>query len=74
MQRRAFALDVREERREVTVKEMLSVLKLGEIPIILINAQFLHQEDAPQWVVVRGYSRRKFSSMIHYGKHLKEGV
>jgi hypothetical protein len=59
MQRRALALDVKEERREVTIKEMLSALEMGEVPIVLINARFLHREDAPHWIVVRGYNRRE---------------
>jgi predicted double-glycine peptidase len=59
MQRRALALDVKEVRREVTIEEVISALELGEIPIVLVNARFLHREDTPHWVVVRGYSRRE---------------
>lgn len=55
MQRRALALDVKEERREVTVEEIFSTLSNREIPIVLVNAKLLHQEDVPHWIVVRGY-------------------
>lgn len=38
MQRRALALDVKEERRGVTIEEISSALGRGEVPIVLINA------------------------------------
>jgi predicted double-glycine peptidase len=57
MQRRALALNVREERRKVTIKEILSVLAKKEVPIVLINARFLHRDDAPHWIIVRGCNR-----------------
>jgi SAM-dependent methyltransferase len=59
MQKRALALDVKEERRKVTIKEISSALERGEVPIVLINAILLHREDVPHWVVVRGYNRRE---------------
>jgi len=59
MQRRALALDVKEERRTVTIDEISSALKRGEVPIVLINAMLLHREDVPHWVIVRGYNRRE---------------
>lgn len=57
MQRRALALDVKEERRKVSIQEIFSALERGEIPVVLTNAKFLHREDAPHWIVVRGCSR-----------------
>jgi predicted double-glycine peptidase len=58
MQRRALALDVKEERRKVTLEEISSALEKVEIPIVLVNAILLHREDAPHWIVVRGYNRK----------------
>jgi len=63
MQKRALALNVKEERGKVTIEEIFSALERGEVPIVLINAMFLHREDIPHWVVVRGYNRR--GSFIH---------
>jgi len=59
MLRRALALDVKEERREVTIEEVFAALTKGEVPIVLINAKFLHQEDVPHWIVVRGQSQNE---------------
>ncbi len=47
MQKRALALDVKEERSEVTIREIFSAFDRREVPIVLTNARFLHQEDAP---------------------------
>ena len=52
-------MNVREERGKVTIEEIFSALERGEVPIVLINAKFLHREDVPHWVVVRGYNRRE---------------
>lgn len=59
MQRRALALDVKEERGEVTIQEIFSALAMGEVPIVLVNAKFLHREEVPHWIVVRGCEPRK---------------
>jgi len=59
MQRRALALDVKEERGEVTIQEIFSALAKREVPIVLVNARFLHREDAPHWIVVRGHSQNE---------------
>jgi len=55
MQKGALALDVKEERREVTVREIFSALGKREVPILLVNAKFLHREDVPHWIVLRGH-------------------
>jgi predicted DNA binding protein len=39
MQRRALALDVKEERRDVTVKEISAVLQGGDVLIVLIKCK-----------------------------------
>jgi predicted double-glycine peptidase len=75
MQKRALALDVKEERGKVTIEEIFSALERGEVPIVLINAMFLHREDVPHWVVVRGYNRREV--FIHdplWKAHRRGGV
>jgi len=63
MQKRALALDVKEERRQVTVEEVFSALDKREVPIVLVNAKFLHREDAPHWIVVRGHDSNE--AFIH---------
>ena len=63
MQRRALALDVKEERRQVTVGEIFSALDKREVPIVLVNAKFLHREDIRHWIVVRDYDWNK--AFIH---------
>ena len=59
MQKRALALDVKEERRQVTVGEIFSALRNREVPIILVNAKSLHREDVPHWIVVKGHDSNK---------------
>ena len=59
MQRRALALEVKEERKTVTIEEISSALERREVPIVLTNAMILHREDAPHWIVVRGCNRKE---------------
>ena len=59
MQKRALALDVKEEQRQVTVEDIFSALGNREVPIVLVNAKFLHREDVPHWIVVRGHDSNK---------------
>jgi len=59
MQRRALALDVKEERGKVTIAKIFSALAKREVPIVLVNAKFLHREDVPHWIVVRGHYQHR---------------
>ncbi|MFH0848356.1 MAG: peptidase C39 family protein [archaeon] len=75
MQRRALALDVKEERREVTVEEIFLTLANRQVPIVLVNAKFLHREDVPHWVTVRGHnSSRVFIHDPLWQKSQRTGI
>jgi len=56
MKRRALALDVPEINKRVAFEDISSAIRQKSVPIILVNAKFLHNEDAPHWIVVRGWN------------------
>ncbi|MFQ6076018.1 MAG: peptidase C39 family protein [Candidatus Bathyarchaeia archaeon] len=58
MKRRALAMEVPEINRSVTFEDMAVAIRRNSVPILLINAKFLHDEDVPHWVVVRGWNRQ----------------
>lgn len=58
MKRRALALDVPEINKQVTFEDIASSIRRNSVPIILVNARFLHDEDTPHWIVVRGWNRQ----------------
>jgi hypothetical protein len=58
MKRRALALNVPEINKQVTFEDIASTIRRNSVPIILVNARFLHNEDTPHWIVVRGWNRQ----------------
>jgi hypothetical protein len=58
MKRRALALDVPEINKQVTFPDIKNALRRNAVPILLVNAKFLHNDDAPHWIVVRGWNQQ----------------
>jgi len=58
MKRRALALDVPEINKQVTFEDVSFAIRRNMVPILLVNAKFLHDEDTPHWIVVRGWNRQ----------------
>lgn len=58
MKRRALAQDVPEINKRVTFEDVCLAIQRNAVPILLINAKFLHDEDTPHWIVVRGWNRQ----------------
>lgn len=58
MKRRALALDVPEINKQVTFEDVSFAIRRNTVPILLVNAKFLHDEDTPHWIVVRGWNRQ----------------
>ena len=58
MKRRALALDVPEINKRVTFEDISFTLRRNSVPIILVNAKFLHDEDIPHWIVVKGWNQQ----------------
>jgi hypothetical protein len=57
MKRRALALDVPEINKRVTFKDVTFAIRRNSVPILLVNAKFLHDEDTPHWIIVKGWNR-----------------
>jgi hypothetical protein len=57
MKRRALAMDVPEINKPVTFNDVANALRRNAVPILLVNAKFLHNEDTPHWVIVRGWNQ-----------------
>lgn len=58
MKRRALALDVPEINKRVTFEDVSFAIKRNAVPILLVNAKILHDEDTPHWVVLRGWNQQ----------------
>lgn len=58
MKRRALAMDVPEISKRITFEDVISAIKRNAVPILLVNAKFLHDEDVPHWIVVKGWTRQ----------------
>jgi hypothetical protein len=58
MKRRALALDVSEINKQVTFLDIQFVLRRNAVPILLVNAKFLHNDDTPHWIVVKGWNQQ----------------
>jgi len=58
MKRRALALNVPEINKRITFEDMAFAIRRNSVPILLVNAKFLHDEDIPHWIVVRGWNRQ----------------
>ncbi len=58
MKRRALAMDVPEITKRVTFEDIAFAIRHNLVPILLVNAKFLHDEDTPHWIVVRGWNRQ----------------
>jgi hypothetical protein len=58
MQRRALAMNVPEVNKRITFEDVCGALRRNAVPILLVNAQALHHEDAPHWIIVRGWNQQ----------------
>jgi hypothetical protein len=58
MQRRALAMNVPEINKCITFEDVSAALRRNAVPILLVNAQTLHHEDAPHWIIVRGWNHQ----------------
>jgi len=58
MKRRALAMEVPEINKRVTFEDVFVAIRRNSVPILLVNAKFLHNEDVPHWIVVRGWNRQ----------------
>ena len=58
MKRRTLTLDVPEINKRVTFEDISFALRRNSVPIILVNAKFLHDEDIPHWIVVKGWNQQ----------------
>jgi len=58
MKRRALAMEVPEINKRITFKDVSFAIRRNSVPILLVNAKFLHDEDVPHWIVVRGWNRQ----------------
>jgi predicted double-glycine peptidase len=58
MKRRALALDVPEINKRITFEDVSSAIRQNAVPIVLVNAKFLHDEDIPHWIVIRGWNQQ----------------
>jgi len=56
MKRRALAMNVPEISKPVFFEDISSSIRQNSVPILLVNAKFLYDEDIPHWIVVRGWN------------------
>lgn len=63
MKKRALGMNVPEINKDVTLEEVRRSISRNAVPILLINAKALHDEDVPPWIGVRGWNQDGF--LIH---------
>ena len=51
-------MDVPEINKQVTFEDIAFAIRHNLVPILLVNAKFLHDEDTPHWIVVRGWNQQ----------------
>lgn len=56
MKRRALAMNVPEISKPVFFEDISLAIRQNSVPILLVNAKFLHDEDIPHWIVIRGWN------------------
>lgn len=71
MKRRAHAMNVPEIRKRVVFKDVTSAIRQNAVPILLVNAKFLHEEDIPHWIVMRGWNSQgvRINDPVWYTSH-----
>ncbi len=61
IRKKASDLKIRETLRPTSLESIKKSLNSGKIPIVIVNASALNPvEDAPHWVVVKGYDKDLF--------------
>ncbi len=61
IKRKAADMRIRESVRPTSLESIKKSLNSGKIPIVIVNASALNPvEDAPHWVVVKGYDKDLF--------------